>query len=114
MDITDHKTLEVVQVPETNENEEISISYVHTGDRWNRNNIVVDNIFVYNIAADILKANEDLEPRTVEECQHRDDWTKWKDAIQVELNSLSKREVFGPVVQTPKGVKPVGYKWVFV
>ena len=25
-----------------------------------------------------------------------------------------KRDVFGPVVQTPKGVKPVEYKWVFV
>ena len=25
-----------------------------------------------------------------------------------------KRDVFGPVVQTPKGVKPVRYKWVFV
>ena len=29
-------------------------------------------------------------------------------------HSLSKREVFGPVVRTPKGVMPVGYKWVFV
>jgi len=38
----------------------------------------------------------------------------WKEAIQAELNSLAKREVFGPVVQTPKGVSPVGYKWVFV
>ena len=34
--------------------------------------------------------------------------------MQVELNSLMKRDVFGPVVQTPKGVKPDGYKWVFV
>ena len=34
--------------------------------------------------------------------------------MQAELNSLMKREVFGPVVQTPKGIKPVGYKWVFV
>ena len=25
-----------------------------------------------------------------------------------------KRDVFGPVVQALKGVKPVGYKWVFV
>ena len=25
-----------------------------------------------------------------------------------------KEEVFGPVVKTLKGVKPVGYKWVFV
>ncbi|KAJ9552242.1 hypothetical protein OSB04_016287 [Centaurea solstitialis] len=33
---------------------------------------------------------------------------------QTELNSLTKREVFGPVVRTPEGVKPVGYKWVFV
>ena len=38
----------------------------------------------------------------------------WKEAIQAELNSLSKREVFGPVVRTPKGVMPVGYKCVFV
>jgi hypothetical protein len=30
------------------------------------------------------------------------------------LNSLAKREVFEPVVQTPEGVSPVGYKWVFV
>lgn len=27
---------------------------------------------------------------------------------------LEKREVFGLVVQTPKGVMPIGYKWVFV
>ena len=34
--------------------------------------------------------------------------------MQAELNSLMKREVFVPVVQTPKGIKLVGYKWVFV
>jgi len=27
---------------------------------------------------------------------------------------LAKHEVFRHVVQTPKGVMPVGYKWVFV
>ncbi|XP_060217108.1 uncharacterized mitochondrial protein AtMg00820-like [Lycium barbarum] len=36
------------------------------------------------------------------------------DAIQAELTSLEKREVFGPIVRTPEDVKPVGYKWVFV
>ena len=30
------------------------------------------------------------------------------------MNSLVKREVFRPITQTPNGVKPVGYKWVFV
>ena len=38
----------------------------------------------------------------------------WKEAIQAELNSLIKREVFRPVVWTPEGVMPIGYKWVFV
>ena len=27
---------------------------------------------------------------------------------------ITKRKVFGPVVQTLEEVKPVGYKWVFV
>ncbi|RVW79791.1 Retrovirus-related Pol polyprotein from transposon TNT 1-94 [Vitis vinifera] len=67
-----------------------------------------------NLVSDIIRNDEDPEPRHVEECRHRNDWPKWKEAIQAELNSLTKREVFGPVVQTPKDVKPVGYKWVFV
>ena len=50
----------------------------------------------------------------MEECRHRNDWPKWKEAIQAELNSLTKWEVFGPIVQTPEDVKHVGYKWVFV
>jgi len=34
--------------------------------------------------------------------------------MQAELDSLNKRKVFGQITLTPKGVKPVGYKWVFV
>ena len=30
------------------------------------------------------------------------------------MSSLNKHKVFGPVVRTPEGIKPVGYKWVFV
>ena len=66
------------------------------------------------MALNIVNDNEDLEPKFVEECRQRDDWPKWKDAIEAELNSFSKQEVFGPIVRTPDGVKPVGYKWVFV
>ena len=50
----------------------------------------------------------------MDECRLRHDWDKWKVAIQAELDSLKKRNVFGPIVRTPAGVKPVGYKWVFV
>ena len=34
--------------------------------------------------------------------------------MQTKLNSLMGQEVFGSIVQTRKGVKSVGYKWVFV
>ena len=50
----------------------------------------------------------------LEEYQHRNDWPKQKEVIQTKFNSLTKLEVFGPVVQTPKDVKFVEYKWVFV
>ena len=76
--------------------------------------IFVDITFSYAVALDILIYNENPEPRNEEKCQHRDDWTKWKKAIQTELNSLKNRKAFGPVVQTHEGVKPVGYKLVFV
>uniref|UniRef100_A0A2N9I099 Reverse transcriptase Ty1/copia-type domain-containing protein n=1 Tax=Fagus sylvatica TaxID=28930 RepID=A0A2N9I099_FAGSY len=100
------------QVPE---NDEISIHYVSTGEIWDRNKIVVDNIFSFKVALDITRSNDhEIEPQTVEQCRRRNDWPKWKEAIQAELNSLLKREVFGPIVQTPEGVMPVGYKWVFV
>ena len=36
------------------------------------------------------------------------------ERIQAELHSLIKRDVFGPVLQTPASIKPVGNKWVFV
>ena len=61
-----------------------------------------------------MQGNKDLEPLSVEECRQRRDWPKWQESIQSELNSPAKREVFGPVVQTPSDVKPIGYKWVFV
>ena len=37
-----------------------------------------------------------------------------QSGIQMELNSWIKYEIIGPVVQTPKDVILVKYKWVFV
>ncbi|XP_070681802.1 rust resistance kinase Lr10-like [Malus domestica] len=50
-----------------------------------------------------------LDETHVPEETERQDWPKWKDAIQAELKSLERRSVFGPVVQTLPGVNPVGY-----
>ena len=107
----EQKAPKEAQVPK---NCEISVSYVHTREKWDRNNIFINNIFTFQVAYEVIRNDENTEPRNVEECRHRNDWPKWKEAIQAELNSLTKREVFGPVVQTPEDVKPVEYKWVFV
>lgn len=61
-----------------------------------------------------MQDNQDLEPTSINECRRRNDWPKWKDAIQTTLNSLDKREDFGPVVRTHEDVILVGYKLVFV
>ena len=93
---------------------EVAFNYVNTGDRYDRKVTVVDNIFASAVALAVSRDILDPEPKSILECQKRSDWIKWKEAIQAELDSLNKRNVFGPVVQTPNNVIPVGYKWVFV
>jgi hypothetical protein len=56
----------------------------------------------------------DLDLKTMAECKKRSDWNQWKDAIQAEISSLSKREVFSQVIPTPPKIFPMGFKWVFV
>ena len=79
---------------------------------WNREETIIDDIFSYTVATEIL--NDDYEPHNLDDCRQRSNWPKWKEAIQAELASLTKRKVFGPIVQTPEDVKLVGYKWVFI
>ena len=81
----------------------------------NRNEMKsIDEIFSYTVSSEIINDKDDSEPKSVMECQNRYDWIKWKDAMQAELDSLNKQNIFGPIIPMPKTVKPVGYKWVFV
>ena len=91
------------------ENKEISIDYANVHNLMERTSTYVDDAF----AQDIM-GHDDVEPHFVAEYQQRTDWPKWKDAIQVELDSLTKHKVFGPVLLTPSSVKHVGHKWVFI
>ena len=34
----------------------------------------------------IIRNDEDPKPPNVEECRHRNDWAKWKEAMQAKLN----------------------------
>ncbi|KAL1208246.1 Retrovirus-related Pol polyprotein from transposon TNT 1-94 [Cardamine amara subsp. amara] len=103
-----------LQGPEVLDNNEISINYVMSGKQWNRKNVDIDDIFAYKVALELMDINEDPKPTSILECTQRSDWIKWKEVINVELNSLRKRNVFGPIIRTPFDIKPVGYKWVFV
>ena len=67
-------------------------------ENWDRNKIVINNIFGFQVAFDINRNDEDPEPQNVEECWHRNDWLKLKETMQTELNSLMRLEVFGHVV----------------
>lgn len=66
------------------------------------------------MSKEIDHESDDPDPRSILECQKRHDWEEWKKAIQIELLSLNKRNVFGPIVTTPENINHVGYKWVFV
>ena len=66
-------------------NEEISINYIHKGNIWDRNTILIDDAFSFQGAMDIISNDEDQEPQNMNECRHRNDW-----------------------------LKPVGYRWIFV
>jgi hypothetical protein len=67
---------------------EISINYANTGNLWSRKDMNIDEIFSFTVACEIINENDDLEPKTVNECQNRHDWKNWKDAMDTELNSL--------------------------
>ena len=60
------------------------------------------------------KNDENQEPQIVDECWKMNNWLKGKETIQIKLNLLAKRELFGPIVQTLENIKSVIYKWVFV
>ena len=86
-------------IPKNTEN---SIYYVDDGKIINRCKTEVNNIFIYHVAIDIeMDTDNDQEPQSIDECRQRNDWPKWKEVFQVELNSLSNHEVFGPIVPTP-------------
>ena len=59
------------------------------------------------MVVDLLKEDKDYEPKSIEECRKRNDLPEWKNAIQTELNCLTKRAVFGSITKTPADVKPV-------
>jgi hypothetical protein len=90
--------------------QEISINYTSSGELFDRTIMVANSCFS-TMVADLLN---DHDPKTMAECKQCSDWIKWKEAIEAELDSLRKREVFSNVIPTPPRIHPIGFKWVFI
>ena len=74
--------------------------------------IVIDDAFALSVVHKIM--NDDYEPWFITECHQRHDWLKWEEAIQAELTSLTKRDVYRPIARTFDNIKLVGYECVFI
>jgi hypothetical protein len=82
---------------------EIFVNYVESGESFNCKTTIVDIYFASSVADTI---QNDPDPKSIVECKKRSDWNKWKEAIEAELASLNKREVFSQVIPTPPKPSP--------
>ena len=53
--------------------DEISLNYVMSKKIWNRDKVIIDDAFAYNLALKVMDKNEDQEPHSVEEYKERND-----------------------------------------
>jgi hypothetical protein len=90
--------------------QEISINYTSSRELLDRTTTIVNSCFS-TMVADLLN---DPDPKTMAKCKQRSDWIKWKEAIEAELDSLRKREVFSNVIPIPRRTYHVGFKCVFI
>ena len=58
---------------------------MHKGEKWDRINFDVSNIFAFQVALDIIQNDDDPEPQNTNECTQRNNWPKWKEAMQVAM-----------------------------
>ncbi|CAL9019548.1 unnamed protein product [Prunus brigantina] len=63
--LNETRTSEMAIVPES---QEISINYTSTNELWNRNEILINNIFAFLVATEIIK-DDDIEPCSIDECK---------------------------------------------
>lgn len=63
-------TEELLVSPKEAENNEITIGFVSTKKSWDWNKIIIDDNFSFTIALHITNDDENVDPKTIEECRH--------------------------------------------
>ena len=69
--------------------DEISIIYLYI-EKNGIEILVIDNIFSFQIPFDIIRNDEDPKVETMNECQYRKDWPKWKEYILKKIRLIRK------------------------
>ena len=54
----------------------------------------------------------EIDPTDYDEVMSNVDAHFWQKAMEVELESMHSNHVW-KLVEAPKGIKPIGYKWVY-
>ncbi|KAK8662901.1 hypothetical protein V6N13_024787 [Hibiscus sabdariffa] len=67
--------------------------------------------FLVTTHEDVILVDQD-EPKTYQETVSSPGSEKWLEATRSEMDSMSENQVW-TLVEPPKGVKPIGCKWVF-
>ncbi|KAK9028104.1 hypothetical protein V6N11_067918 [Hibiscus sabdariffa] len=67
--------------------------------------------FLVTTHGDVILVDQD-EPETYQEAVLSPDSEKWLEAMRSEMDSMSNNQVW-TLVEPPKGIKPIGCKWVF-
>ena len=51
---------------------------IHKGKIWDRNTTLIDDVFSFQVAMNIISNDEVQELQNMNEYQRRNDWLKWK------------------------------------
>jgi hypothetical protein len=69
------------------------------------------NVSVYDVQYSLLHCYKQILALPE---QQRSEWIREDGPFEKEMRALYLRNVFGPLVDLPKGKKPVGLKWVLM
>ncbi|KAL8132324.1 hypothetical protein AgCh_007987 [Apium graveolens] len=71
-----------------------------------------DRFMFLGESSDLVPGEHDDDPRTYEEAVQDKDADLWQKAMESEIESMYSNQVW-ELVEPPKGIKPIGCKWIY-
>ena len=96
---------QIDQIP-VSRTEEISMS--HTGETRNHSDIIINNIFSFQMAMDIMRKDEDQEPQIVDECWKKEWLAKMERNNPNRAKLVSKTRSTWTCSSNTWNINPVG------